>query len=350
MAIGSNTGIGWTYADSTPTVNNTNAVITYNGVTYDIPRVGYPILTQTGQGNKSYIPSGLYFAKMGLMGTFDGQGHIISNLDTQRTSAPTVKQLADSVETDADTLTRYTPGIFGVLGAATIKNVAVDNPHLYDDPSQYYGSIFALLAQKSSIATARTHYENIYVYSDSTHTGGTLHRYALGSTGNSYKNVVINMPNLKATTYNADTSKLEGCVLGQGGRSFAQTGNSGLDNRLDGVFIVTNATTTTKVDGVTTEIPFETTITLNLAAKAQNESNGTYKIAYAYSLEELFNKENIYAGQTQAVTKNSVTTNVTIETITMLERLKDNPYWTAVDSDNDGTVDAVYWKGLEPQA
>jgi hypothetical protein len=60
------------------------------------------------------------YATVGLTGTFDGRGHVISNL--------TFGEVAGDFEKfDAEKRKEYTYSLFGVIGGGTVKNFALDN-------------------------------------------------------------------------------------------------------------------------------------------------------------------------------------------------------------------------------
>ncbi len=94
---------------------------------YRFPRKGYPMMFDVPYDypyNTSY-PQTVKFVKIGFMGTFDGQGHIVSNVNTQL-SAENYKTY--TLASGAAKQETTGAGIFGTINyGAVIKNVAFTN-------------------------------------------------------------------------------------------------------------------------------------------------------------------------------------------------------------------------------
>ncbi len=228
--------IGWTYDEATDTfTDNNSSAITYGGVNYIIPREGYPVTTETKDG--SFGPAAFRY-KIGLRGTFDGQGYVIDNLKGWRQNPTFTGKDASTVKP-----TNFGAGLFGVTNSGSvIKNVAVTNVNIAGKISgeSQYGTTFALIdiavskvlgttptnnrdaGPNDAFETAeRTLYENIYVHSDTTQVYGLFYIYAAANTGASYNNVVINLPKLTSAEYNS----LFSAVVG-GNIAYTQTNSS----------------------------------------------------------------------------------------------------------------------------
>ena len=113
------------------------AMYEYNDVQYAIPREGYPIISQSfGQTDASNagwyrteygVGPRISFKKIGFMGTFDGQGYVISNAYTDVWDAGEAYRTKIYVGETLNT-SGVGAGIFGIINyGATIKNVAFNN-------------------------------------------------------------------------------------------------------------------------------------------------------------------------------------------------------------------------------
>ena len=297
---------------NTLTVKNANAPIVFDGVTYNIPRAGYPAVKTVTTGALAtaykYMP-GAYFYKMGFLGTFDGQGHVITNLNTVRTAEPTYYNGTEEI-----TAIKQAPGIFGVVNAGTaIKNVALVNA------KHTAGSVFALIdVSPAGLGTAGYHYdegdifaeigksprtifENMYIDSTETIASGLLYVYNSGSRGAQISNIVINYPNYGWAS--AGYSNLfESGILG--GSVAPTQANGSLTHIVKNVYAV-----------VPQDVKFIT-------------SNRNIDIVVAKSLPGLF-----------TATVNTIGT----EKATMAEIFAENEYFEIVAR---GDSKGVFWKGL----
>ena len=297
---------------NTLTVKNANAPIVFGDVTYNIPRAGYPAVKTVTVGALAtaykYMP-GAYFYKMGFLGTFDGQGHVITNLNTVRTAEPTYYNGTEEI-----TAIKQAPGIFGVVNAGTaIKNVALVNA------KHTSGSVFALIdVSPTGLGTAsyqydegdifaeigkspRTIFENMYIDSAETVASGLLYVYNSGSRGAQISNIVINYPNYGWAS--AGYSNLfESGILG--GSVAPTQANGSLSHIVKNVYAV-----------VPQDVNYIT-------------SNRNIDIVVAKSLPGLF-----------TATVNTIGT----EKATMAEIFAENEYFEIVAR---GDSKGVFWKGL----
>ncbi len=256
------------------TPQHDNARITYSDAVYDIPRVNYPAIKDCDKGSSDYwISGGAYFYKMGLLGTFDGQGYVIDNINVTR---DVVSYLVGDEASNAGI--NYGAGILGVInGGSQVINVAITNVNYSNYSLNRFGSAFALLdvnprtssitTEKDIIPATRTLFSNIYVESNtSEYVSGGLYGFTAGTQdgrGTQLNNVIINLPNLTSSGYN----------LSGGGYGNAIGGTypfSGYSN--------TSFTFKTKNVYIATGVP------------AATISNTNISIVYGATMEEIFTK------------------------------------------------------------
>ncbi len=334
--------VGFEINEDEDTLNfkNSNAQIEHGGVYYNIPHSGYPALKTTyttRDKSSSVLTPGAYFFKMGLLGTFDGQGYIISNLNTLRSN----------VSIEGGTADRNDAGIFGAINAGSvIKNVAVKNVKLADyvdgdTTGRHYGSIFALIdispaaeetptekdviignSDAKVVVTVsgtnytldvgnRTRFENIYVEAgENTHTKGTLYGYSIGycnyyneyysARGAYLRNVVIDISKVTTVWSSTMNSAIGGTARGYT-ENYAGTGKA-CNIAIDVYLAVNKAFTSTQT-----------------GAKSRHDD-----ITVATTMEDLYSATANYAGHTKSMATSFI----------------NNDYWTVLQN-------AVYWKGLE---
>ena len=317
------TQVGFTADEITNslTPNNTlaqdydgNGTVDEVEVKYFIPRTGYPIAKLNGPTT--------YFKKVGLLGTFDGQGHIISNIYST-TGGNFVYNGTEEV-----TLTgSYGTGLFGILSAGSvIKNVAVINFNggtaafglatlspvkvSADANSTHINSadVASNCNAKRDIWTsvpARVTFKNIYFEDNKRKAFGNFYRYTYGNRGEIYNNIFMNLPNNDNGASGA-YGHLECGYFGGSTQAFNQTNNS-LNVRVTDVYLVV------KFKRATTGLP--------ISNSSKND------ITYADTVEGLY----------------AATTNHLGTAKTMAEAFADAEYFTI-----DGNK--VYWHSLAPEA
>ncbi len=324
------------------TEGNSTAPIVYNEVTYNIPRINYPAYKEVyiAKATIARLP-GAYFFKMGLLGTFDGQGYTISNLNAIR---PAQKYYVDNSNSTTGNAQSYDAGIFGAVNAGSvIKNVAVTDVvfggKYKNTGGNRYTSVFAMLdispADNETYTSLdvikgtgdnRTRFENIYIKATtSVNIRGGLYTYSVGAfkytvskktyycgRGAYFENVFMDLTALTSAWPYSD-HKLSVIMGGTVNYDVVRnTGGTSGKPILTNVYVAYSGTTF----GALTYTGY-----------------GNLDITIAPTLEELYTK-------TQGFEYKG---NKFITTDLMSEAFANMQYWTV-----DGN--AVYWKGLEPQA
>ena len=207
-------GFGWDATNKTYTTNLTlaqdydgNGTVDSTEVKYFIPHDKYPALVGhcRRDNNKAYYTTAMPYEHIGFYGTFDGQGHVISNLNAKRSDSLVINYMDGTTQ---NTFSGYGAGIFGVLNAhASITNVALVNL----DASK--SSAFALAAYNSLTsdtfeegeiyygAKNKVDFTNMYIQLGSTTTVGTT--YSLSPmAGAAFNNLFIDATNLTSASTN----------------------------------------------------------------------------------------------------------------------------------------------------
>ena len=294
----------YSLASGADSANCTQATITLSdGTSYTFPRVG-----KLESGAKAiWLLSNLYGAyntgatyqlKAGFMGTFDGQGYVISNLNTQY-----VDESITFAYTGSNGISkRVGSGLFGIITeGAVIKNFALKNVNLEGAPA------LATVLNARTSSTSNITFENIYISDEEVNDTGSFYGtfYIVGRYRTpKLTNVVMDLTNITVTT--ADTF-INGTFSSAQNHFTGSTARQSATN----VYIVTNDLTK---------------VSTTLAAA------GNLNIKVATSMANLYNNVDVTTiGKADGYDK------------TMAENFANNDYWKV-----DGT--SVYWKRLAPQA
>ena len=278
--------IGFSVDETTDTITavNANAAIVFDGTTYNIPRAEYPIMSTTAS-----VPNLTRFIKAGFRGTFDGQGHVISNFNTSRgTLEGAFTYYVDDVLNTASSTQIMGAGIFGMLtGNATVKNVAIDGANVD------FGSVFSmyLLEPNTSSMTdadkliytgnKRAVFENIYIRTTNSRNWGVI-TYKYAGVGPQYNNCFFDFTSLgtAANGWKGET------VLGHGQVS---QGNSGLQVRATNLYVAINTAGTHNIGAANANMDLTMADTVDALYAATANKHGTAKtMAGSFTDNEYF--------------------------------------------------------------
>ncbi len=313
---------------------------------YNIPRAHYPAIKDTSKVPQKLLP-GAFFYKMGLLGTFDGQGYTITNfLDVARDTTDLYVYRNAGEEGAADeevNVDKYEAGLFGVTNAGSvIQNVGViisatdrENVTTFSliDVSNTSGTdgdkiLFTGPTDDTTyLGSNRTQFNNIYIEVNGTGITsiGVLTAFTAGNRHSEFTNVFVNAPYI--TNKRGNLNNPLNTLLGGGHHTYsnaaASPDNSGLIRKraavATNVYVFGSATTTdwdTQIEKITTS----------------EKMRDTLDVVCVYADSGANDISNLYASTTSLQTDEPVAT--------MAERFADVPYWNIAD---DG---AVTWASL----